>query len=130
VKRYDAGGAGFSRQHAGLRRGEVAPLGGKLRVLLQECRLDEELVGAAGERENFCAVRRVESRIHHVGDSMPARRAQRVLLESAERDRQIVADLDEAVVRRAASHRLLGVVQLGADRKPELIEPLPPDVDP
>src|SRR5204862_1331308 len=58
------------------------------------------------------------------------RRAQRVLLEPAERDRQIVADLDETVVRRAASHRLLGVIQPGADRKPKLIEPLPPDVDP
>jgi len=77
VKRHHAGGAGFSRQHAGLRRGEVAPLCGKRRVLLQECRLDEELIGAAGERDDFCAVRVVESRVHHVGDSMPGRGAQR-----------------------------------------------------
>src|SRR5215813_751531 len=42
----------------------------------------------------------------------------------------MVANADTAVVRLIASHRALGVVQPGANRKPEQIEALSPHVDP
>jgi hypothetical protein len=59
-----------------------------------------------------------------------ARGAQRVLLEQAKRDGQVSAYMDRAVVRRAAPHRALGVVQPGTDRKLEQIKPLSPHLDP
>src|SRR5262249_13234343 len=108
----------------------MAPLDGEPGVLVQECRLDEELVGAARELGNACDVRFMESGVDHVGDSVSARAAQRVLLEHAEGDGQVVADENPAVVRRSAPDRPLGFVQPSANRKLEQIEPLSPHIDP
>src|SRR5262249_41745871 len=104
--------------------------GGKLRVLVEKRRLDEQLVGAARELDDLCNVRLLESRVDHVGDSVSARRAQCVLLEQAKRDGQISAHEDRGVVRRPAPYRSLGVVQPGTDRKLEQIKPLSPHIDP
>jgi hypothetical protein len=68
--------------------------------------------------------------MRHVGYSVSTRGAQRVLLEHAEGYRQIIVDMDSAVVRCPMPDRTLGFVQPGADRKPQPIEPLFPNVDP
>src|SRR5262249_9155923 len=47
MKRHQAGNAGALCERARLRGGEMAPFGGELGVLVEECRLDEELIGAA-----------------------------------------------------------------------------------
>src|SRR5215510_2038980 len=130
MKRHQPGNAGVLCERARLRGGEMAPFGGKLGVLVQERRLDEELVGAARELGNSCDIRCMESGVDHVGDSVSARAAQRVLLEHAEGDEEIVADAYPAVVRRPAPDRSLGFVQPGTDWKLEQIEALSPHIDP
>src|SRR5262249_34606023 len=47
MKRHQAGNAGVLCERTRLRGGEMAPFGGELGVLVEECCLDEELVGAA-----------------------------------------------------------------------------------
>ena len=130
MKRHQPGNAGVPCERARLRGGEMAPCGGKLGVFVQECRLDEELVGAARELGNACDVRCMESGVDHVGDSVSARAAQRMLLEHAEGDGEIVADENWAVVGRPAPDRSLGFVQPGTDRKLQQIEARSPPVDP
>src|SRR5215472_50444 len=84
MKRHQPGNTGVLCERARLRGGKMAPLDGEPGVLVQECRLDEELVGAARELGNACDVRFMENGVDHVGDSMSVRAAQRVLLEHAE----------------------------------------------
>src|SRR5262245_60380451 len=117
MKRRQPGNAGVPCERTRLRGGQMAPFRGKPSVLVQECRLDEELLGAARERGNACDVRCMEGGVDHVDDSVSARAAQRVLLEHAERDEEIAADENPAVVRRPAPERSLGFVQPGTDRK-------------
>jgi hypothetical protein len=102
MKRHQPGNAGVLCERARLRGGEMAPFGGELGVLVQECRLDEELVGAACELGDARDVRCMESGVDHVDDSVSRRAAQRVLLEQAEGDEAIVADENPAVVQRRA----------------------------
>jgi hypothetical protein len=71
----------------------------------------------------------VESGIDHVGDPISARDPQRVLLEDADRNRQIVGDDDGVVVRRSAPDRPLGIVEPSADRERKRSEPFPPHID-
>ena len=61
---------------------------------------------------------------------MSTRAAQRVLLEHAEGDGQVVADENPAVIRCPAPDRSLGFVQPGTDGKLEQIEALSPHIDP
>src|SRR5499427_456763 len=105
MKRHQLGNTGILCERARLRGGQMPPFGGKLGVLVQECRLDEELVGAARELGNACDVRFMEHGVDYVGDSVSTRRAQRVLLEHAEGDGQAVADENPAVVRHSAPDR-------------------------
>jgi hypothetical protein len=86
MKWHQPGNAGASCERACLRSGEMAPFGGKLGVLVEECRLDEELVGAARELGNSCDIRLVESGVHHVRGSVSTSCAQRVLFEHTEGD--------------------------------------------
>src|SRR5262249_8846837 len=65
MKRHQPGNAGVLCERARLRGGEMAPFGGELGVLVQECRLDEELVGAGRELGDARDVRCMERRGGH-----------------------------------------------------------------
>ena len=56
MKRHQLRNTGVLCERARLRGGQMPPFGGKLGVLVQECSLDEELVGAARELGNVCDV--------------------------------------------------------------------------
>ena len=62
----------------------MTPFGGKLSVLVQKCRLDEELIDAACQLDNSCDIRGVESGVEHISNPMSTRGAQCMLLEFAE----------------------------------------------
>jgi hypothetical protein len=58
MKRHQPGNAGVLCERARLRSGEMAPFGGEPGVLVQECRLDEELVGAETEIDEQRGIRK------------------------------------------------------------------------
>jgi hypothetical protein len=71
---------------ASLTRGKMSPLCSNIRICIEESRLNKKLVGTARERDDFANVLLMISGVHHVSDLLSTRRAQRVLLEYAERD--------------------------------------------
>src|SRR5262249_41325342 len=107
----------------------MLPLCGNLRIRVEECRLDEELVGTARQRDDPVDIPVVISGVDHVGNLLAAPGAQRMLLKHAERDGQVAPDDDLAVVRLAPPHRAFGFVEPWADSKPEQLESVAPHVD-
>ena len=87
TKRHKPGNAGAPCNRPCLRGGEMAPFGSNLCVLVQEGRLDEELVGTARQLDNSFDIRLMESGVDHVGNLISTRCAQRMLLEQAEGDK-------------------------------------------
>src|SRR5712692_5030366 len=130
MQRHQPGHAGPPCNRARLRRGEMTPRCRQRAILLEEGGLDEELIGAARELDDSGDVDLVMRGIDHIGDLLPGRDAQRMLLERAERDGHAAAHDDRALVRRSPPDRDLGLVDPGADRDSERIEPLPPYIDP
>src|SRR5262245_16746503 len=116
VKRDDAIGLRGAGDAPGLRRREMAALGGDRRVLLEECRLYEQLVGTSRERNDALDVRGMVGGIDHIGDFLPGGHAYRLRLEEAKRNRTVRRDGNRRVVRAAAPYGALGLVEPGPDR--------------
>src|SRR5262245_12889222 len=74
-----------------LTRGKMSPLCGNIRICIEECRLNKKLVGTARESDDPANVLLMIGGVHHVSDLLSRRRAQRMLLEHAERDGQVAA---------------------------------------
>src|SRR6516225_2072648 len=66
--------------------------------------------------------------VHHVSDLLAARRAQRVLLEQAERDGLAAADDNHAIVGGASPHGPLGFVEPRSDAEPKRFEAFAPHI--
>src|SRR5713226_7762320 len=130
MQRHQPGHAGPPYNRARLRRGEMTPRCRQRAILLEEGGLDEELIGAARELDDSGDVDLVMRGIDHIGDLLPGRDAQRMLLERAERNGRAAAHQDRPLVRRSPPDRDLGFVEPRPDRKPKRIEPLPPYIDP
>ena len=86
VERDQSGNACSLCDITSLTRGKMSPLCGNVRIRVEECRLNKKLVGTARERDNPSNVLLMIGGVHHVRDLLSPRRAQRVLLEYAERD--------------------------------------------
>src|SRR5262245_43547880 len=106
----------------------MLPLCGNLRVRVEKRRFDEELLSTACQRDDPVDVLVVISGVDHIGNFLSPRRAQRMLLEDAERDGQVVPNGNLAVVRFPPPHRALGFVEPWADTKLERLESLAPHV--
>ena len=101
VERDKLGNACSPCDITSLTRRKMSPLCGNVRICVEECRLNKKLVGTVRERDDADNVLLMIGGVHHVSDLLTRRHAQRVLLEHAERDRQVAADDNLAVVGRA-----------------------------
>ena len=107
----------------------MSPLCGNICICIEECRLDKKLVGTARERDDLINVLLMIGGIHHVSDLLSPRRAQRVLLEHAERNGQVVANDNLTVVGRTPPHGSLGFVEPRPDAKPKRVETFTPHIN-
>jgi hypothetical protein len=107
-----------------------------LPIELMKCALDEEAHGAGGQLRDALPVRVVEGDVGDVGDRLAGDQAQDVVLQGAHREEPLVLAVAVTppcahglVVRRAANHRLLQLLQPWPDGKAQLHEPVLPHVD-
>ena len=86
MERYDAGDAGPACNRTGLGSGEMAPLRSQGGILVQERRLDEQLVGAPRQLDDFFEVRIVERGVDYIGEFVPWGGAQGALSQQGKRN--------------------------------------------
>src|SRR3954451_21713078 len=119
MERRKAKQSGWPAEAAGLRRREMMFLGGEGCILLQKGGFDKKLVGAARQRRDPGDVNVVEGGVGDIGYGLAGRDAKRMPFQVAERDRDVVGDLNDGLVRRAAADGALGLVEPTPDRKAE-----------
>jgi hypothetical protein len=78
VERHESSNPGSLRDVTGLTRSKMPSLCGNVRIRVDECRLNEKLVGAARECDDPINVFFMIGGVHHVSDLLSTRCAQRV----------------------------------------------------
>src|SRR4051794_7495840 len=129
MERRQAQHASLPADAAGLRRREMMFLGGEGCILLQKGGFDKKLVGAARQRHDPGDVNVVEGGVGNVGYGLAGSDTKRMPFQVAERDRDVVGDLNDGPVRRAAADGALGLVEPTPDRKAEASQRVAQHVD-
>src|SRR6188472_717292 len=92
-------------------------------ICIEECRLDKKLVGTARERDDLINVLLMIGGIDNVSDLLSPPRTQHVLLEHAERHRQVMANDNFTLVRCTPPDGSLGFIEPRPHAKPQKPSP-------